>query len=757
MLSTVVLGLMICLPVQDTVVCRACDEAQQLVVAGDTAEAISLLRDEASRDPGSALLWGHLGVLLAHAATELERDIGTKLEAERALNRALALDPDNPRWLYGLAVLFRKRGMRTDADHYFDAALAATAAGRGDLTVRETAEMYAQRARVLEEYILDFEGIIAGDADPIYVMDWNNPTAEDLDFLYNKPHLDVYCIGVGHFCLNFVWPARFHEILLAFDTGERFVEERRERMRDLFLAAFRLDPSLEDAARGLLGELARLGQWDKYLEEAARHSRALPADGWPMVFLAAGYVRIDQPDIAEHLFQEGISLLAEEERHILNDITNVVSRDVERAYLAAAGERYSEVQEYLWTLANPFYLSTVNERRLEHLTRTALAELWYGAPRSGTRGYETDRGEILIRYGKPRFVRQVIPTGMLGDEVGVLERVNRPDELVVRATPIEPYAGGRWVFWTYETDMPSFVFHKQIRSRTVRHGTQTYSRQYADSVIYENPSSFHLPGLVAFPHQTVRFKGTRTAVEVDMFALLPGDRRAHEEPVPGKAGVFVIPVTPGQEVARIQAPTQFDDQPRVLSFRLPLEPGSYPYSLEASTDDGRIRARSRTSITVPDWSQDFVASDILLAHHIEPVRKPVLERQDVDVLASADLTFQEEAPIALYFELYNLEFAEDGTGHFRITLEIKSERDETAVVAVVRRLAELLGRGEPGEPISWERQVIGPVERVPEWFTVNLGAEPPGVYRLKLTAKDLRSGAGTTSERLFEIIQKKPN
>ena len=573
---------------------------------------------------------------LAHAATELERDIGIKLEAERALNRALAQDPDNPRWLYGLAVLFRKRGMRTDADHYFDAALAATAAGRGDLTVRGTAEMYAQRARVLEDLVLDFEGFIVGDADsialtvdgkPVFV-DWNNPTAEDLDFLYTKPHLDVYCIGVGHFCLNFVWPARFHEILLAFDTGERFVEERRERMRDLFLAAFRLDPSLEDAARGLLGELARRGQWDKYLEEAARHSRALPADGWPMVFLAAGYVRIGQPDIAEHLFQEGISLLAEEERHILNDITNVVSRDVERAYLAAAGERY---------------------------------------------------------------------------------------------------------------------------------GTQTYSRQYADSVIYENPSSFHLPGLVAFPHQTVRFKGTRTAVEVDMFALLPGDRRAHEEPVPGKAGVFVIPVTPGQEVARIQAPTQFENQPRVLSFRLPLEPGSYPYSVEASTDDGRIRARSRTSITVPDWSQDFVASDILLAHHIEPVREPVLERQDVDVIASADLTFQEEAPIALYFELYNLDFAEDGTGHFRITLEIKSERDETAVVAVVRRLAELLGRGEPGEPISWERQVIGPVERVPEWFTVNLGAEPPGVYRLKLTAKDLRSGAGTTSERLFEIIQKKPN
>lgn len=722
------LGVALLLSFQATVVCPVCEQAQQLTEAGDTAGAIALLRTEAPRNPSSAAIWGNLGLLLAQAAPALERDFAMRIEAENALDRALQLNPQNPRWLYGHAILLRKRGIRLDADRLLERALTASHGPRSDLTPREIAKMYAERGRILEEQAQDFEGYIAMGE---WIVDVNI----------------TECMELGPFCLNFVSPQAFHESLFAVEPAENLMRRQRQQMMEMFSTAFRMDPSLDVAARGLLAEYARRGDWDSYVETAAAHVRAAGTDGWAQAYLAAGYFRLGQYELAELLFEGALARLAMEDREVLNDVSGIVSRAAEQQYLAAAGERRQQIQEHLWKISNPFYLSDVNERRLAHFTRVTLAELWFGVPQTGTRGYETDRGEILIRYGEPRFIRQV-PRDALWDMNPEAVTEENPYGLVMT----EPGAG-RWILWTYDTKLPSFVFEKGLRSRTARHGAQTQSRIFADDLRFERPSTYDVPGVVTLPHQTVRFKGERAPIEVDLFALLPGDTLAAAGEVQGKAGIFFTPSIAGQDVVRIESPIVFEERPRILTFRVPLNPGAYPYSLEVTTLDGRIRARSRTTMLIPDWSTSFSASDILLGHSIEPIREPVVDRRDIRIFASGDLTFEEGAPVALYFELYNLAFSEDSIGRFRITLQIKDEQ-QSVVGGVVRRLAELLGRTEQDRPITWERTVAGPVDRVPEWFTVTLGAQTPGVYQIEIMAEDLLSGETTRVTRPFEIISR---
>src|SRR5690606_29614581 len=61
-----------------------------------------------------------------------------------------------------------------------------------------------------------------------------------------------------------------------------------------------------------------------------------------------------------------------------------------------------------WARGDPLYLTPWNEYRAEHQARVALAELLFGEPMTDLRGWETDRGLILIRYGLPAVEWQVV-------------------------------------------------------------------------------------------------------------------------------------------------------------------------------------------------------------------------------------------------------------------------------------------------------------------------------------------------------------
>src|SRR5690606_35079851 len=65
------------------------------------------------------------------------------------------------------------------------------------------------------------------------------------------------------------------------------------------------------------------------------------------------------------------------------------------------------------TSQNPRHLTPYNERKLEHYARLVYADLPYSAPDIGLRGWETQRGAILVRYCPP--LSEVTVTGQFGE------------------------------------------------------------------------------------------------------------------------------------------------------------------------------------------------------------------------------------------------------------------------------------------------------------------------------------------------------
>jgi GWxTD domain-containing protein len=87
-------------------------------------------------------------------------------------------------------------------------------------------------------------------------------------------------------------------------------------------------------------------------------------------------------------------------------------------------DRVRVIQAY-WDQCDPTPLTPVNETQIEYWKRMTLADLYFGEPpgdaASGVRGWETPRGETLVRYGAPQVMALNLASFRLGTADNALD------------------------------------------------------------------------------------------------------------------------------------------------------------------------------------------------------------------------------------------------------------------------------------------------------------------------------------------------
>jgi len=96
---------------------------------------------------------------------------------------------------------------------------------------------------------------------------------------------------------------------------------------------------------------------------------------------------------------------------------NEAPAPVQEAFITSASTGHSGIVKYArdlppeerrsfhlsyWRHYDPTPLTVANENQLEFWKRMALAEFFFGDPETGVRGWDTDPGRTLVRYGMPR-------------------------------------------------------------------------------------------------------------------------------------------------------------------------------------------------------------------------------------------------------------------------------------------------------------------------------------------------------------------
>src|SRR5690606_5738478 len=176
-------------------------------------------------------------------------------------------------------------------------------------------------------------------------------------------------------------------------------------------AVFHLRRALESdpRRRSVYDEFMRLyglaGAWDDAMAMLSQMLVYFPEDEETWRYLGLTNHRLGLDDAAAVSFDEALARMPPERRAVFEDITLLLPEEEQAAYHADS----AAVASRFWTSQDPRYLTPHNERRLEHFARLTYADLMFRSEDLGLPGWETQRGQIYVRYGEPRA--DVIITG----------------------------------------------------------------------------------------------------------------------------------------------------------------------------------------------------------------------------------------------------------------------------------------------------------------------------------------------------------
>ncbi len=317
-----------------------------------------------------------------------------RIEVGEALERAMARDPDNPAVLLALGRLRRKQGMRAEARGLFERGMRRATRGGTPASSTLLAALHYERGVLFEESWLAARNTGRVSTDALH----DEPCAQ----VRTPRTTDVRFASTDELVAwNYMCPGELEKVWRAsFQPSNGGGVNDFDRMMASFRAAVTADPTHVGANVGLLLGLADQGRWEETLASARRF--AWVTRGHPDGFLLSGLAleRVGLPEEAEAQFDSALERLPEGEVAELEDIHAVATPAQISEYANLPMADRPRWLESFWAPLDPVLSTSVNERRVEHLARTAYAHLRFGSAFS-------DPGRVWVRYGRPDRIRAI--------------------------------------------------------------------------------------------------------------------------------------------------------------------------------------------------------------------------------------------------------------------------------------------------------------------------------------------------------------
>ncbi|MDX1420191.1 MAG: GWxTD domain-containing protein [Rubricoccaceae bacterium] len=482
---------------------------------------------------------------------------------------------------------------------------------------------------------------------------------------------------------------------------------------------------------------------DAALAQAARgFAEARPGD--PAAVLALGLAAYRQHDTeaAARLFEAALDALPPHDRAAFASLDRFLD-DAERAAYAADSVAFAE---RFWRARDPRLLSDENERRLAHYARLALADLLFADPVRGTRGWDTPRGEVVVRYGLPDADGSWLANNVIARDFGAYERW--------AYAPADGDDGFDLLFEdefrSGDYDFPSSAFGPDEATRA-----RSLFRQQPERFVYRPE------GLTSFPASVATFRGEGGTTEVVAPLSIPlADGTLSGAELGIESGLFLLGA--GSEVvaearrpiARLDGAAAHRTEGRLFwtgGLTLAAPPGDYTLAVEFEQARTGAVGVQRLRAVLPDYTGGGLRlSSLLPALLVEEVDGPVgagrVRRGPFVIQPAPQARFAAGEPVYLYAEVYGLALRDGGT---RYAVEaVLKPADEAGALARAARF--LLGRRAP-EGVSVRFDAAGASPDEGQYVILDTAGQPPGAYVLTLRFTDRHTGATAEAARRLDL------
>lgn len=514
----------------------------------------------------------------------------------------------------------------------------------------------------------------------------------------------------------------------------------RARAEEHMVASLASNPENQRIHRLRL-RLALLAQDDRALERAAHaYFDATKGSSTSRLYLGLWAHRTQQPEVAEQHFEDALSTMSADEASEFERVVHLMEETERQAFESDS----TSARERFWRARDPRLLSKPNERRLEHYARMAATDLLFAESHKQLRGWATPRGEVVIRYGMPDASGRWMGADFANKRFGVLEQWVYSGEDGFSLVFEDPFRSGDFDLMSSslgedEVTRAENLFHRmperynhQMPGRLVDFPVRLATFRGVNGKT-DLVASYGLP----LPEVS---EGIRSVDYSAGAFILDAEANLFAE-----ARHRISQADP--RISSLDSSERDSGGPAYVNdvFSVSLAPSDYTVAVEFESDDSEYVGVQRLSVDLPSYTGSHLQlSDVMLAHQIEEAPEAgvgqIMRHPFVISPASSNWFFTSE-PVYLYVEMYNLR-VEDGRTQYEIEAILRPV-DHAGFLE--RAARSILGRSAP-EGVSVSFSSSGKSSSEGQYVILDVLDQSTGLYDLEIRVHDLVSGATSESQ-----------
>lgn len=391
---------------------------------------------------------------------------------------------------------------------------------------------------------------------------------------------------------------------------------------------------------------------------------------------------------------------------------------------------------------DPLLLTDYNERYLEHITRVTYSNLIFSGKRLKIDGWNSDRGEVVIRYGIPEQIKRM--------------------RAIVDATP-GGYSEQMETETFYYPDK-NFSFYDQARKgKYVFNEPSLYgsfvsqsSESTVDSILVyrRNKPEEYVPKLMGpifyTPFSAYQFKSnlpSKTDVYIS-FLINPKDSSTQNDFFDKGyiTGIYLFDKNHNKTTEKVSdfPPLLSNTKITINSLMLssPPKEGNIAFEILRKKDNGAFIYHDLFRVkNYPE--KELSISDLVLCFDVGHSGYPsYIKRDDIYLLPNPSNYFTQQMQLFIYFEINNLFLKTNNTTDFeqRITIQKKEEG------RVLNSLLSVVGLDKEGKKVSLTSKYQTQGKDPQMYLQLDMSKYEPGEYVVTVSIKDNATGKEVSSQ-----------
>jgi GWxTD domain-containing protein len=576
-------------------------------------------------------------------------------------------------------------------------------------------------------------------------MDYN-------DYLeyHNSYHKDTYAKGGNYFTTTAEERIKLlqQQWDVSLDPTLSFEKEAKNSYlkAEVYLKqAIKNDSSFYDAYTTLAGLYEENGEYQKGLDIIKQLRGKKVNDYGYHATLALLYYRLNENESAYEEFQKFISLmpLAEKDDYLVGSVKILLQSFLGENKSYSTEEINYAINNY-WNSKDPLVLTDINERLLEHFARVTYANLKFSVESTKTKGWKTDRGEILIRYGFPnkriRYRPYLEPHGI---------RILKTDV---------------WEYNDFTLAFTDQFLTNQFQFSSPYSGDKTISQfpGNTDDLVKldlrnSKPEVYNpnLKGpIFTLPYKAYQFASSdknKTDVYVGYQINFDDTSTTKEQFEQGyDAGLFFNDRNFNRKYEKKETNSKIavDGVLYRNSLYMQVAPQSGNLAFEMMRKKDKGVASYHGKFNVRSFKADELQlSDLVFANKVELETKlpGSIQRKNISVIPNPTNQFANSTQLFLYYEIYNLKTKNSITDFEQIITLQKKGGD-----GVLGSVLSVVGLDGKGNKVMLSSNYQTQEQDTQMYIQIDMGKYEPGSYQITVTIKDKYTGKTVSANSEIE-------